>query len=429
MRARFVPLVLAAMLIGPAVSGRAQDLRSSDDQRKALIESLFVDAARFHEAQDYAHELDALEGVIRAANVLNDFKQKDTAALERATNKVVALRSLAAQQVDAQVQVVRTESAEIMRLAGQFSSLVSLDNALDQVDRDSDLSRVASRVDDAVAFARQQEFSAGRVGLLTELARADEHVTLLADQVCRSASRDEAAAAVSAIEADVRRAQEIEQQARRWERLRSGEEASAAVCRAFMDGLVFDVGSAILRTSLREQSLADFERSGGQSRQDLEQAITTLRSRLVQFDLEQRKLEPFIAFYQRCGAVVRFGEDQTARWRADVPVDGIAQARSRVTALQTRFDAMGSWNVATARDAVGRVRAETESPGRGVERSWQDPRGHGRGGHVRTCKGERHPPAARPRHRLRRWPQPARRLSARDASGARACGGPTASSA
>ena len=136
MRARFVPLVLAAMLIGPAVSGRAQDRQSSDDQRKALIESLFVDAAQFHEAHDYEHELDALEGVIKAANVLNDFKQKDTAALERATNKVVALRSLAAQQVDAQVQVVRAVRAEIERVAGQFSSLVSLDIALDRLDGD-----------------------------------------------------------------------------------------------------------------------------------------------------------------------------------------------------------------------------------------------------------------------------------------------------
>ena len=185
-------------------------------------------------------------------------------------------------------------------------------NALDRVDRDSDLSRVASRVDDAVVFARQQEFSAGRVGLLTELTRAGERVTRLADQVCRAGSRDEAAAAVPAIEADVRRAQEIEQQARRWERLRSGEEDSFSVYRGFMDGLVFDVSSASLRSSLREQSLADFERNGGQSRQDLEQGIRTLRSRLVQLDQEQRKLEPLIAFYQRCGAVVRFGEDQTA---------------------------------------------------------------------------------------------------------------------
>ena len=359
MRARFVPLVLAAMLVGPAVAGHAQDRPASEEQRKALIESLFVDAAQFHEARDYEHELEALEGIVKAANVLNEFRRKDTAALERATNKVIALRSLAAQQVDTQVQVVRAVRAEIDRVTGQFASLVSSVGELDRMAPDKTISEMTFPVREAAAFARQQEFSGGRVGLLTELTRAGERVARVADQVCRAASRDEAAAAVPIIEADVRRVQEIEQLARRWVRLRSGEEAGSLVDRVFMVGVEFGVRSADAESSMLERSLADFEKYRGQSRQHLEQAIGTLRSRLVQLDQEQGKLEPLIAFYQRCGDVVRFGEDQTPRWRID-SANGTSRARSQVTALQKTLDAMSTWDAAASRDAAGRVRAESD---------------------------------------------------------------------
>jgi len=113
----FLVVILLAALSGDAGVVSAQDSQPSDQQRKGDIDNLFADAARYRDAQQYDLCLDSLNRVVKLANTRDSFKQKDEAALYRATNEIIAIRTRFSRQADQQSIAVSRIRDGIHRLA------------------------------------------------------------------------------------------------------------------------------------------------------------------------------------------------------------------------------------------------------------------------------------------------------------------------
>jgi hypothetical protein len=361
MRRLMILLFLATQLLINVIPARAQDSQPSDQERKTQIENRFTDVARYREEQRYELCLDSLDAVIKLANIRNDFNQRNETALYRATNEVVAIRSLISKQVQAQVQTVTDLASRIRATTDyRFWEVADTIERSEQPDQSRDIATISANMDATRGYLREHAFARDHVATLAGVKRNCESVTRLAGQVCGSRSRDAVGSALNDIEVDRRQALAIEQRAERWQDERFGRPPDSPVSGDQMIRLENRLGAFMASTAYLESRIAEHEKNRGQTILDIERNLAALGLQTERLDLEQQKFETLLSAYRRCGEIVKFGEDLTSSWRRSVPSDGPQAARDKVANLDKLLRRLQQWDGAKARSSAEQTRANLE---------------------------------------------------------------------